>query len=127
MSQKILIHVIKNENQRYPTVGDWEFGNDNNLVIRVSNLGNDLEGTKMNCLIAIHELVEALLCKFNLPEIMTKQVDSFDMSHPELDEPGDDPRAPYYSQHDIATTFERIFAIALKVNWESYEKRIKEL
>ena len=129
MTQKITIEVINHKSQRYETCGDWQFKDDNNLLIRVSNL-ND---TKMNCLVAIHELVEALLCKFNDPEITTAQVDSFDMKfeknrkEEDNSEPGDCPEAPYYEQHKLATVIERALASALKVDWEDYEKRIDSL
>ena len=129
MTQKITIKVINHKNQRYETCGDWQFKDDNNLLIRVSNL-ND---TKMNCLVAIHELIEALLCKFNDPEITTAQVDSFDIEfeknrkEEDNSEPGDCPEAPYYEQHKFATIIEMALASALKVSWEDYEKRINSL
>jgi hypothetical protein len=147
MTHKIIINVVDHVEQRYETVGDWVFndykndmilspGQDPNaprLVIRVSNLGNDLEGTKMNCLVAVHELIEALLCKFNEPEITGKEVDEFDFHFEEArgendnSEPGDSPEAPYHEQHKTATVIEMALASALKVSWEQYEKRINEL
>jgi hypothetical protein len=129
MSQNILIQVIKHENQRYPTVGDWTFVGQNNLVIHVSDLGD----TKMNCLIAVHELIEALLCKFAVPEITSTQVDEFDIEFErqrkegDTSEPGNDPRAPYHFQHLSATIIEKYFAIALGVSWDEYEKRVNSL
>jgi hypothetical protein len=132
MTQKIVINIIDHKDQRYPTVGDWQFKKDT-LEINVSNLGTDLPGTKMNCLVALHELVEALLCKFSVPEVTEDQVDAFDIAFEESrkegdeSEPGDDLRAPYHSQHKIATDIEKYLAVALEVNWEEYEKRINEL
>ena|SRR5208337_105141 len=149
----IVIRTIDHKDQRYETVGDWQFIGPN-LLITVSDLGNN----KMNALIAIHELIEALLCKFNDPEITTEMVDSFDMSkqvcpdcggngliswghlvspgpcqlcggtgHLDLDEPGSDPTAPYYIQHLQATIIEELLSIWLKIDWKEYEKRIQEL
>ena len=53
-----------------------------------------------SALIAVHELVEALLCKAH--GVTTEAVDTWDMGpgH-ELDEPGDDPRAPYHREHEL--------------------------
>jgi hypothetical protein len=129
MSQSITIHVIKHKNQRYETVGDWEFINESNLIIKVSDLGV----AKFNCLVAIHELVEALLCKFAFPEVTGKEVDKFDIEYEKNrkennnSEPGDSPEAPYFEQHKLATVIEMAIASALKVSWEEYEKRINEL
>ena len=36
---KVTIEVIPNENQRYPTVGDWQWDGDN-LTISVSAIGD---------------------------------------------------------------------------------------
>lgn len=129
MTQKITIEVINHKSQRYETCGDWQFKDDNNLLIRVSNL-ND---TKMNCCVALHELIEALLCKFATPEVTEKVVDEFDFAFEknrkrgDTSEPGEDARAPYFEQHLFASGIERAFAYALKVNWEDYETRIDSL
>jgi hypothetical protein len=78
----------------------------------------------MEACIVIHELVEAILCKHKA--ISTTQVDAFDMeferSRPAGDdsEPGDDPQAPYYHEHQIATAVERILAVHLGVKWPEY-------
>ena len=127
--QNVKIEVISHNQQRYETCGDWIFIGENTLLIRVS----DLKDTKFNMLVAIHELIEALLCKFNDPEITTAQVDSFDMEfeknrkEEDNSEPGDCPEAPYYEQHKLATVIEMTLASALKVSWAEYEKRINSL
>jgi hypothetical protein len=129
MSQKIVIKVIDHKDQRYPTIGDWEFTNEDTLQINVSDLGD----IKYNCLIAVHELIEALLCKFASPEITTAIVDAFDIEYEKQrkenddSEPGDSSEAPYHEQHKIATVIEMLVAIALNVSWAEYEKRINEL
>ena len=129
MSQRIVAKVIDHKDQRYRTVGDWEFTDEDTLQINVSDLGD----MKMNCLIVIHELIEAILCKFDSPEITTAIVDAFDIEYEELreesdySEPGDDPRAPYHEQHRIATVIEMTLAEVLKVSWGDYEERINEL
>jgi hypothetical protein len=125
--------VIDHKDQRYDTVGDWQFRPPSiheldpkvseDLQITISDTGDP----KMNALIYIHELIEALLCKFHEPEITTEMVDKFDMEHPELDEPGESKEAPYHLQHIIASSIEEALAQIIKVNWEEYEERIKSL
>ena len=73
----------------------------------------------MNYLVAIHELVEAFLCKQNF--ITPKMVDDFDLAHPELDDPGGDTRAPYHIQHLYATSVEVILAHQVGIDWDKYE------
>lgn len=97
--------------QRYKTLGDWQ----------IKTLLNTIEGTHRTVLyititqmpdqryqwpLAVHELVEALLC--HVDEISTEEVDAWDI-HGEgrhLDEPGDDPKAPYHVQHMAAGDLE---------------------
>ncbi len=129
----ITISVVENiSDQRYDTVGDWQFNTSYDhefLDIKIVNLNDE----KMNACIAIHELIEALLCRFNEPEITTEMVDQFDikewplMYQCNLKEPGDSPVAPYHLQHMFASRIERAFAERLGVNWEEYERRIEEL
>jgi hypothetical protein len=121
-----IIKSIPHSKQRYNTIGDWKFvdstiGDPLVLDIYISDLGDN----KMNALIAIHELVEAVLCRFNDPEITGEEVDKFDMSHPELEEPGEDSRAPYKKQHKFASMIEMLVAIQLNINWDEYEKGLK--
>jgi len=41
-------------------------------------------------------------------------------------EPGDDPKAPYYRQHQIATGIERLLAVELGVDWSTYDREVIE-
>lgn len=122
-----IIKVIEHHKQRYKTVGDWKFINNiyNDFVLDITI--SDLGDSKMNCLIAIHEFIEAILCKFNDPEITTEQVDKFDLDHPELEEPGESTDCPYMVQHLIANSVEIMMANILKVNWDEFERKVKSL
>jgi hypothetical protein len=119
----INITIVPHKEQRYETVGDWQFDDFGNLSILVSNLGDDRE----NCLIAIHELIEAILCKFATPEVTTEMVDKFDVEHKDLDDPGADPSAPYHTQHRAAEMIEFQLASKLHVGWYEYDKKVKNL
>jgi hypothetical protein len=123
------IQVIPHNEQRYPTVGDWLFTNED-LHIKISALSNP----KFEFLVAFHELIEVILCKEH--NIKEEDVTNFDLMfeeerdnglHDEEAEPGNDPRAPYHEEHQIATNLEYQMALMLGVNWEEYEKAIYSL
>ena len=126
----IKIQTIPHDQQRYPTVGDWQIDADGNLLIQVSDMGNpDFE-----LLVALHELVEVALCKKR--GITTKQVDDFDMQfekeretglHGDTDEPGDDAKAPYKKEHFFATNIERLMSEQLGVDFSKYEAALNLL
>lgn len=124
---KINIETIPHNQQRYPTVGDWFWDADEVLHIRVSALSD----WRREALIAVHELVEVLLCKQD--GVTTAEVDSFDKAYEgsrqegDESEPGDEPNAPYVRQHCIATGVERILAAGLGVSWKEYEEELNAL
>ena len=118
---KITINSIEHKDQRYPTVGDWFYEPDGSLTINVSRM----QDSRYELLVAIHELIEAALCEDR--GITQDAVDQFDKDFEEnrhsdnLDEPGDDPRAPYRREHCFATGVERLLAAELEVAWKTYE------
>lgn len=131
---KIMIETIPHDNQRYETVGDWVFlappyvaEGDLGISITVSELGD----WRYNALIAVHELVEVLLCKQR--GITQEAVDAFDknfeLNRPEgnEDEPGDAPDAPYRKEHFFATNIEALLSAELGVNWQEYEAKVNSL
>lgn len=109
----ITVDVIPHLEQAYNTTGDWRW-REGTLKVFVSNLGHP----HFNTLVAAHEIVEALLCAAH--GVSEESVTSFDVGHPELDEPGDDPRAPYHREHMLASAVERTLAQALGVDWDAY-------
>jgi len=61
-------------------------------------------------------------------------IDDFDMKYEatrmeddHTSEPGDHPLAPYRLEHFAATTFERLFATELGVEWYEYEEAVNSL
>ena len=127
---KINIETIPHEKQRYPTVGDWWWDNDGTIQIRVSEMYNE----KYEFLVALHECVEIMLCKER--GITEEEVSDFDIKfeaeremkqHSEEDEPGDDDRAPYKSEHFFATNIERQMALELDVDWNQYDSAVVSL
>jgi len=106
---KIIIEAIPQEQQRYPTSGDWFFDTEGNLLIRVT--GSDVFDEDEAFLIALHELVESKLCAKH--GITQGAVDKFDMAFEGEGEPGDDPAAPYGREHRAAMILEHAMALML--------------
>jgi hypothetical protein len=123
---RITIETIPHSEQRYNTCGDWIW-KDDDLIIRVSEMGD----WRYNAAVAVHELVEVLLCKQD--GVTEAAVDAFDMAYeakrPEgdLSETGDDPACPCARQHCFATAVERMLIAALGVPWAEYEKAVEAL
>ena len=116
---KIVIETIPYDQMRYPTLGDYWTDDQGVWHIKVVETEN-IDWA----LIAVHELVEMILCyDDNVPENV---IDGFDfgwLPHDGIAEPGDDPAAPYYRQHQRAMIVERLLASFLYIDWHLYEKR----
>ena len=124
----IIVRNLPHEDQRYDTVGDWQIVRQGNRIrVCVSRMDN----WRFEALVALHEIVEAVLCKH--AGISSADVDAFDTLYEEMrkagdtGEPGDDPRAPYHRQHLFATKLERLLADELGIDWEEYETAINSL
>lgn len=124
----VRILEVDHKDQRYNTIGDWKFHKELSLLIKVSRTSD----IRYSYLIAVHELIEAMLCEND--GITQEEVDQFDMNWekplPEINnysEPGDDPRSPYYNQHQFASAIEMLLAQRLGVNWARYEEEINKL
>lgn len=118
----ITIKTIPHHLHRYDTVADWEFDQKSGwLTIRVSDMNN----WRYEMLVAVHELVEALLCAHG--GITQEVVDKFDFAYKGDGEPGDDPNCPYSGPHSIATGIERILAACMGISWSKYEDALDAL
>jgi len=120
------IKTVPHNKQRYPTVGDY-YREKHKMHFRISEMQNkDYE-----FLVAIHELVEQYLCEKE--KISIESIDQFDISFErfrnagDTSEPGDDKKAPYYRQHQIATAIERLMAVHIGVDWNDYDRKIAAL
>lgn len=121
----ITIKTIPHSEQRYDTTGDY-YEKDSALEFKIS----ELTDPRYEMLIAVHELIERLLCQQR--GITDAEIDKFDMLYEELRkanfpvevEPGNDLAAPYFKEHRFATQVERMLADQLGVNWEEYENYI---
>ena len=114
---KIVIETVPHAEQRYNTIGDWQWDG-STLNIKVSQMGD----WRKEMLVGVHELVETLLCK--KAGVTEEQVDAFDLAHPELHEPGDSTLAPYYKQHKIAIAVEDLLIKELGVDEDEYLRKM---
>lgn len=122
----VSVEVISHAAQDYETVGNYRTEN-GTLRVFVSDMGNpDFE-----FLVAIHELVEAYLCKKRgiTDEVITDFDKTFEVARApgNVSEPGDDPASPYQNEHCLATAVERMTCAALGVKWAEYEKAVLSL
>ena len=91
------------------------------MRVWVSETGNE----DYNFLIGIHELVEFYLCQRE--GISEQSVTEWDTAHLDAEDPGSDPKAPYYKQHRVALLVEDVLMRFMKINKKKYEKRLDEV
>lgn len=121
---RIVIETIPHQNQRYDTCGDWWSDADGTWQIRVSAMNQPWA----EFLVGLHELVEMALCVRDGVE--EQAVTDFDTGWEPIGnllEPGDDPTAPYYEQHQAACGIERMVAAQLGISWPWYEATVDAL
>jgi len=118
---KVTLKTLPPEMMRYPTTGDWQWFENGDLLITVTE---HKKHDRSAFLVMLHELVEAFLCKD--AGIAEEDVSAFDIAHPDAPEPGDHPDAPYKRQHEIATEVEKIVASALLRDWDDHEEWVQE-
>jgi hypothetical protein len=114
---EITVRAIPYSQMRYPTLGDWQFKGDA-LEVTVAQQ----EDWRHEALLAVHEIVEALACKYN--GVSETAVDAFDLAHLDAEEPGELPDCPYGAEHADAYAIERVVARILNVNWRAYNKAL---
>jgi|SRR5215469_5104287 len=134
------IYTVRHDSQRYNTAGDWMVLGDMEGAPRFAVTVSYLGDWRMEALIAVHELIECLLCHH--AGITDAQVTGFDKAweaaRDKLQsetgivdlapaEPGNDYACPYKHQHAIASAVERLLAAELGVSWEAYEQKVNSL
>lgn len=127
---RIVIETVPHDEQRYETCGDWYYENDGSLVIKVSQTNS-----KYELLIALHELVESVLC--GLKGINEIDVTNFDVEfenmrrlYPSMvadSEPGDNEAAPYFHEHQMANRLENWLADSTLEDKNDYVDTINNL
>jgi hypothetical protein len=138
MAELFSATTIPHSDQAYPTTGDyyWDRGIEVGPVrIVVSKMGD----TRFEQAVAIHELIEATLVQH--AGIKNEDIIAFDKAYEaarpvagigvdiapcgcditDASEPGDDIHAPYYRQHQFATSVERMWLAEAGGSWNEYE------
>jgi hypothetical protein len=115
--KKVIMTTLPFDKLRYQTYGDY-YEKPGVVHIDVAKQDNPL----YEWLIAIHELVEYVLVKAR--KISIDEIEEFDQTC-QSEDPGDDPAAPYYHEHQVASIVERIVANELGLKWHEYEEQIK--
>lgn len=127
---KIIIETVPHERNRNNQVGDYRYMEDGTLYITVSDMGNE----KYETLVAIHELIEERLTKWN--GIKEEDINAYDEYYEKKREMGlvnlesengfaND--CIYKKEHTIATGIEMTIASVAGVDWLEYEKNVNLL
>lgn len=127
---KIIIGTVPLSEIRNNGIGDYLMDEEGVIYISVAKFGD----WKDQLLVAIHELTEFAQCiDKGIPE---PDIDTFDAMyekeraqglHRQDEEAGNDPRAPYYVQHQVATAIELFIAPHLRIDWKDYARKIDKL
>lgn len=117
----ITLSPIHPSKLRYSTVGDW-FLRGSEIEVLCADTG---ECDDSVFLVMLHEMIEAKLC-LNAG-ITEEDVTEWDVAHPELEEPGDHPDAPYHKQHCLALIVEQCACKALGLSWEEHESNVAKI
>lgn len=112
------IEALPPEDLRYATEGDWQVTPTGEFVIQVTtNLPRQEQ-----LLLALHELIEAMLCQAR--GVSQETVDRFDFAFKGDGEPGDHPASPYRREHRFAALIDHLIAHEMgidgygRVDWE---------
>ena len=99
-----VISTVPPSQQRYDTLGDYQFTKTGCLHLQVSQEENNLLEEVQT---VVHELGELGLCL--LMGITVQSIDEWDMGEGrDLPDPGADPRAPYHLPHMCMLEVEKI-------------------
>ena len=133
---KINIDIIRHEQHRYETAGDWWLDEEGVLQVRVSQM----EDSRYTALVALHEVVEVLVesiarqGELKVRPSLVALTDAFDKRYEEsraegddYSEPGYDPDCPVYQGHMIASAVEHLAAMLMNVNYNHYQAAIFDL
>ena len=112
ISMIIKIATIPNDEQRYPTWGDY-YTYEGVDHIKVSKFENE----DIEFIVAVHELIEMWLTKKR--GIQEPDITKFDIESG-LDDPGESKDAPYHKEHMFAVEVEKILCKELGISYEDY-------
>lgn len=127
---EIHIKTIDHSLQKYETVGNYWYDDDEILQIRVSNMNS----RRFETLVAIHELIEQFITECN--GISEEEITNFDIAfesarklglRTETEEPGFAETAPYRLAHSFSTGVELAICGMTGINWSEYDNAVNSL
>ncbi len=124
------IKTIPHNQHRYPTVGDYFYNFDAEKIKTIIHV-SDMKNESYEFLVSIHEQIEEFLTR--LRGISEDSITAFDINFEknrkdeDFSEPGNDPKAPYFKEHQFATIIEKFIALELGVDWNIYDETICRL
>jgi hypothetical protein len=128
---QIILITDNIKNHRYKSIDDWQdpdeiklYKNGKYIIesLQFNTQVADMDNMDYNFLVLMHAIVEQYLCYKH--KITDEQVTKFDKEHTHCDNPGEHEEAPYHSEHVIANDVESMLSVALKIDWNKYEKAI---
>jgi len=108
------IEVIPHKLQRYDTSEDYYQASDNLIHFKISKRPD----SRHEWLDAMHGQIEAFINE--LRGITPEQVDKWDFTHPEAEDPGSLLGCPYFEGHMFANVICQDLAKKIGVKWEDY-------
>ena len=119
----IHIKFIPQSEQRYASIGQvgdyWE--TDTTIEFRITQFDNPAYSHA----ILMHELHEKF--RNNQLGILDADVDQFDLDHPDEDDPGMNPSAPYHRTHCEADAIERAVILYCGEDWAKYDSAVNDI
>jgi hypothetical protein len=114
------ITVIPYNDMAYPTAGDYRTV-DGVVEFKIA----ELESPDYEFFVLCHEVIEQYITQRR--GISEESITYFDMTHPELDDPGNCPQAPYWREHTFAVRVEKLLSKELGIKWKTYDKSFSKL
>ena len=120
MLKEVRIKFIPQREQVYATLGNYGEASDH-VWFEITEFDNE----DYSIAVLIHEIWEFYRNKKE--GISVASVDKFDLSHPELDDPGLSKEAPYHKTHMEADAVERLYIIQSGNDWVDYEAAAEKI
>ena len=118
-----IVNIIPHRLQRYNTCGDWPpplSGIQHFFISRMSKRGYEAA-------LFVHEFVEEEWSAEN--HVTAEMVDGWDTGEgKDMDDPGSDPRCPYYRGHILGLEAERfVIEKVFGLKWDEYEEELDRI
>jgi hypothetical protein len=130
LKMEMYVKTIPHSEQRYPTVGDYWWDDNDVLQVRVSDMKNSLYET----MVIVHEIIEEALTRYR--GLSEDKIMKFDLAYekkrakglvPENSEPGFAENCPYKNEHTFATSVEIGMCAMAGIDFNKYDETVNSL